>query len=70
MITLTVVGYLSIQNRKSDQKNEPYLLDNTCDKILSEITAQLNPGRGRTRTVMKLNQPVSYIKSGTTFYPD
>jgi CheY-like chemotaxis protein/signal transduction histidine kinase len=50
-ITLIIVGYFSIQNRTSDKQNAFSRIDNTCDKISSEIVGNLNIGLGRTRAL-------------------
>ncbi|MCX6224505.1 MAG: ATP-binding protein, partial [Bacteroidia bacterium] len=51
MITMIIVGYFSIHNRNSDKKRAFDLIDNTCDKISSQIVGRLNVGLGRTRSL-------------------
>ncbi|MDD4645643.1 MAG: hypothetical protein PHY99_06605, partial [Bacteroidales bacterium] len=51
IITTIMVGYFSIHNRRTDKKNAFDLIDNTCGKISSEISGQLNIDLGRVRSL-------------------
>lgn len=51
VITMIIVGYFSIHNRKSDKQSAIDLIDNTCDKISSDIVGRLNIDLGRTRSL-------------------
>ena len=60
VVTMIIVGYFSIHNRKSDKKSSFDLIDNTCDKVSSEIAGRLNIDLGRTRSLA-----ASYESYGT-----
>src|SRR5512133_3474363 len=52
LISMVIVGYFSVHNRQSDKEGAINLINNTCDKISSEIVGRLNVGLGRTRALV------------------
>jgi CheY-like chemotaxis protein/signal transduction histidine kinase len=49
VIMMVIVGYFSVHNREADKTSAFKLIDNTCDKISSEIAGKLNIDLGQTR---------------------
>ncbi len=62
-ITMILVGYFSLQNRTTDKRNAHDLIDNTADKIASEIVGRLNVGLGRTRSLVGTYDALKALKA-------
>jgi CheY-like chemotaxis protein/signal transduction histidine kinase len=72
VIMMILVGYFSLHNREADKESAFKLIDNTCDKISSEITGKLNIDLGQTRLLASYYEAFSInntedVKS--LFYP-
>lgn len=63
VITLIIVGYFSIHNRSSDKQSAFENINNTCDKISSQIVGRLNVGLGRTRSLTGSFEALRDLKS-------